>query len=184
MMKTRCIRVVLILFAGSFLFGCSRQTAEEKGKELATSKIDLVKGVGEALKEKGSQAAESLAQGTGKVLQGAGDGFDNAFEWKLTNAPGMGGAGLSVPRVGKAASAASEGNAIDVYVVAQREAVGLLSMTAFDAKHREVARMSNELKIGANSSRYETLVLDARVPLNSIREVTFDFAPGVTQSLH
>lgn len=181
-MQIRCVHVVLMLLAGSLLFGCSRQTAEEKGKEMATAKIDLVKGVGEALKEKGSQAAESLAQGTGKVLQGAGDGFDNAFEWKLANAPGMGSAGLSVPRVGKAASHASEGNAIDVYVVAEREAVGMLSMTAYDAKHREVARMSKELKVGARSSTYETLVLDERVPVSSIREVTFDFAPGATKS--
>lgn len=181
-MQIRYVHVVLALLAGAFLLGCSRQTAEEKGKELATAKIDLVKGVGEALKEKGSQAAESLAQGTGKVLQGAGDGFDKAFEWKLTHGSGMVTAGLTVPRVGKAASRASEGNAIDVYVVAEREAVGTLSMIAFDARHREMARTSKELKIGTNSSSYETLVLDERAPVDTIREVAFDFVPGAIKA--
>lgn len=181
-MRFRNSHVVLMLLAGSFLLGCSRQTAEEKGKELATEKIDLVKGVGEALKEKGAQAAESLAHGTGNVLQGAGDGFDKAFEWKLTSGSGLGRAGLSVPRVSKAASHVSNGSAIDVYVVAEREAVGTLSLTAYDVKHREVARTGVALKITTNSGSYETMVLDERVPVNTIREIAFDFMPGVIKS--
>ena len=177
-MRVGNLGVVALLLAGALLLGCSRQTAEEKGKELATEKIDLVKGVGEALKEKGAQAAESLAQGTGSVLQGAGDGFEKAFEWKLTSGPGLEQAGLSVPRVSKPASPASDRNAIDVYVVAQREAVGALSMIAYDIKHREIARTSKDLKTSANSGNYETVTFDERAPLGAIREVAFDFVPG------
>lgn len=49
---------------------CSRQTAEEKGKEPATEKIDMAKGIGDVLQEKGTAAAESVTSGMGKVLHG------------------------------------------------------------------------------------------------------------------
>jgi hypothetical protein len=67
--STGSIMAVAVLLAA--LTGCSKQTAEEKGAALATEKIDLVKGVGSALEEKGAQAAESLTSGLGKVDQQA-----------------------------------------------------------------------------------------------------------------
>ena len=71
--STGSIMAVAVLLAA--LTGCSKQTAEEKGAALATEKIDLVKGVGSALEEKGAQAAESLTSGLGKVVQGVEKGI-------------------------------------------------------------------------------------------------------------
>ncbi len=181
-MHRRILYLLLACLVAFVLPACSRQTAEEKGKEMATEKIDLVKGVGEALKEKGSQAAESVAHGTGGVLQGVGEGFGKAFEWKLTNAPGMEQAGLTVSRVGRKPTTDGKGNGISVYVVATRDAAGTLSMVAYDSGKRETARIRTELEIKADDGRYETLVLDERTPLNTIREVTFDFRPAETES--
>lgn len=49
---------------------CSSQTAEEKGKELATSKIDVAKGIGDAMQEKGEAAGEAVTHGVGKIIKG------------------------------------------------------------------------------------------------------------------
>lgn len=159
------------------LGGCSRQSAEEKGKEMATGKIDLVKGVGDALQEKGGKAAESVAQGTGAVLQGASKGFQKTFEWKLQAGEGMGRAGLNVSRVQQGGPGEAGGKAVDAYLVANRDLAGDLSVIAYDALHREVARTRAEVRMKSGEGRYETLVLDARTPVEQIAELSFDFQP-------
>lgn len=169
---------LMIVFAAISFSGCSRQTAEEKGKALATEKIDMVKGIGEALKEKGGQAAESVAQGTGGVFQGVGEGFDKAFEWKLNNGTGMEKVGLTVTRIDKGSSVDGKQNGVNAYIVAKQDTAGMLSMIAYDSAKREMARASVTMQIRANQGRYESLVLDERTPVKSIREVTFDFEPG------
>ena len=173
-------RLFLMLLVVGTLLGCSKQTAEEKGKELATEKIDLVKGVGEALKDKGGQAAESVAHGTGEVWQGMEKGFNNAFDWKLTNGPAMTAAGLAVSRVQQASASTDAGNKVDAYLTAARDAEAVLTMVAYDARKREMARTRIKLKIGAGEGRYETFVLDERTPVKSIREVSFDLLPAAS----
>jgi hypothetical protein len=176
---SRCFSwIVLPVALAVALSACSKQTAEEKGKELATEKIDLVKGVGEALKDKGGQAAESVAHGTGEVLQGMEKGFSNAFDWKLTNGPGMTAAGLAISRVQPASSSVGAGNKVDTYVTAARDSEGALLMIAYDARKREMARARINLKIAAGEGRYETFVLDERTPVKSIREVSFELLPA------
>jgi hypothetical protein len=158
---------------------CSRQTAEEKGKEMATEKIDLVKGVGDALKEKGSQAAESVAQGAGKVLQGADEGFGKAFEWQFTNGAGLEQAGLKVSRIDRATPGPDSEHSVNVYLVSNGPATGKLTMIAYDSGKRELARTHADLKLSGADGRYETLKLDERTPMKSIREVSFDFQPAM-----
>ena len=154
------------------LMSCSRQTAEEKGKALATEKIDMVKGIGDALQEKGSQAAESVTHGAGVVFQGAGKGFDKALEWNFSSGEALTKAGLSISRVQR-----NSDKGVDAYVIASSDANGVLSMVAFDAAKREVARVRLELKIDAKDARYETFTVDSRTPVAMISELTFDFEP-------
>lgn len=154
------------------LIGCSRQTAEEKGKALATEKIDMVKGIGDALQEKGSQAAESVTHGAGTVFQGAGKGFDKAFEWKFSSTEALAKAGLSISRVQRHAD-----SGVDTYLIATDAAEGTLSMVAFDVAKREVARVRLDVKIDAMDARYETFPLDGRTPVAMISELSFDFRP-------
>lgn len=169
--------VLMVCLTTIALPGCSRQTAEEKGKALATEKIDLVKGVGEALKEKGGQAAESVAEGTGDVLQGAGKGFGKAFEWKVAGGPGLAKAGLAVSRIQRGSSPASGGYAVDAYLVATSDAAGTLTMIAYDSSKRELARTRVDMKVNANDGGYQTFLVDERTPFDSIREVAVDFLP-------
>jgi hypothetical protein len=160
----------LLAMAVIALAGCSRQTAEEKGKALATEKIDMVKGVGDALQEKGSQAAESVAHGAGNVLQGAGRGIDKAKEWKFSSSEALTKAGLSISRVQNAAD-----KGVDAYLIAAGNTDGTLSMIARDVAKREVARVRIDLTMAANDARYETFALDSRTPVALISELSFDF---------
>ena len=70
------ICLMLLVTGAVSMTACSRQTAEEKGKAIATEKIDMVKGIGGALEEKGSGAAEAVASGVGNVVKGLGKGFE------------------------------------------------------------------------------------------------------------
>jgi hypothetical protein len=181
MMTIRSFTIWAVCACGLFLAtGCSRQTAEEKGKELATSKIDLVKGVGDAIKDKGGAAAESVAQGAGVLLQGAGKGLDKALEWKITLGPGMGSSGLTITRMHQASTPADGSTkSVDAYVAAKQDAQGIMLVTAFDANQNELARVRTEIKISAQDARYETLKLDDRTDVGAIRSVTVDFTPKV-----
>lgn len=173
-MRSAFPSVLLVLLIVLNLHACSRQTAEEKGKALATEKIDLVKGVGDALNEKGKQAAESVAQGAGRVVQGVDEGFGKAFEWQLSNSASMEKAGLKVFR---AEPGPESEHSVNAYIVASGAASGSLSMIAYDPVRREVARTRAGISMEAGSGRYETLFLDKRTPMRAIREIEFDFQP-------
>ncbi|MCE1241331.1 MAG: hypothetical protein LWW83_15555 [Azonexaceae bacterium] len=160
---------------------CSRQTAEEKGKEMATEKIDLIKGVGDAIKEKGGQAADSVAQGAGKVLQGADEGFGKAFEWQSSSSPSLDQAGLKVSRIDRATPGPDSEHSVNIYLVSNGPAAGKLTMIAYDSGKRELARTHADLKLASADGHYETLKLDERTPMKSIREVSFDFQPTASK---
>lgn len=53
--------------------------AEEKGRSRIEEQASNVKGMGEALKEAGKEAMESLTEGTGNVIKGANEGFDQSL---------------------------------------------------------------------------------------------------------
>lgn len=161
---------------------CSKQTAEEKGKEMATEKIDMVKGIGDALVEKGNTAAESLSHGTGKVLQGTQSGFDKAFSWKANLGAGMQQAGLDVTQLQRNTSDAAIRNRFDVYFVANQNALGTVQVIAYDQNQKELARVKHELNIQAQDARYETLALDERVPMENISAVSFEFFPKTSET--
>lgn len=177
---TRLLPLSICLLALAGAPGCSQQTAEEKGKALATEKIDLIKGVGDALTEKGKGAAQSVAQGTGSVFQGMDEGFGKAFEWRFTNGADMEKAGLKVTRVDRAGSGADSEHSVNAYLVATGAANGSLTMIAYDQDKREVARTRSPVTMEAGSGRYETLTLDSRSPMKAIREVAFDFLPDAS----
>ena len=55
------------------------QAAEEQGNLLAATKARVVKGVGEALKTDGKEAAQSVTEGSGEVVKAVGAGFDKSL---------------------------------------------------------------------------------------------------------
>jgi hypothetical protein len=62
-------------------------------------------------------------------------------------------------------------------LTATQNADGSLSMIAYDAGKRELARAKVDLAMAADEGRYETLALDSRTPSALISELVFDFRP-------
>ena len=171
-------RIALIASALFLSVACSRQTAEEKGKELVAEKAGMVKGIGDALQEKGAEAAQSVAHGAGNVLQGASTGLDEAFAWKVVSTDSMSKSGVTVSRVqhGKATDKSSK--TVDAYLIANAPVQGSLQMIVYDVAKREVGRAKVNVKMAANDARYETFELDERADLGLVREVSFDLQPA------
>lgn len=171
-------RIALLAFALLLSTACSRQTAEEKGKELVAEKAGLVKGIGDALQEKGAEAAQSVAHGAGNVLQGASTGFEDAFAWKVVSAESVGKNGLTVSRVQHGKATEKTSKTVDVYLVANAQAQGSLQMIVYDIAKREVGRAKVNVKIATNEGRYETFEFDERTDLGLVREVSFELQPA------
>ena len=181
------------------LAGCSRQSAEEKAKEMATEKVDMAKGIGDALQDKGTVAAESVATGVGKVLKGVERGFERSGR-SVVLSDGARQAGLQATKVqlvdGSSAAEAAEPagsqagsqkatqtaaqtgsartHAIDVYVLTDKDASGTLKVKVFNALDQEIGRARQAFKQGADEGRYVRIALDPQVDLQAINRVEID----------
>lgn len=181
-MKTSPLRTLVLtsmLFAFGALTACSKQSAEEKGKELATDKIDTAKGIGVAMQEKGEAASEALTSGVGKVFRGIEKGVIKSGRTVAADAS-VDAAGLKITTVQNAA-AGNEGtvHGLDAYILSTSETNGKLRVTVFDALDKEIARTSIDLKKSADEGKYHTIPLDAQLNLSAISKVAFEFKPLV-----
>jgi hypothetical protein len=159
------------------LVACSRQTAEEKGKAMATEKIDIVTGVGRALEEKGAKAGESVAGGVGTVLNGVKRGVLKSGR-TITLDPSVTTAGIKITKVQDAGRKAGEQvHALEAYVVADAAVAGTLRVTMFDAMDSEIGRISTRLIRASEEGKYEKLALSSQIDMSSISKVVFVFNP-------
>lgn len=175
------------------LAGCSRQSAEEKAKEMATEKVDMAKGIGDVLQDKGTAAAESVTTGVGKVLKGVERGFEKsgrtvalgeaarqaglqATKVQLADASAAGDGAASM--ASQADSARSQG--IEVYVLSERDLSGSLKVKVFNALDQEIGRTRLAFKQGADEGRYVRIPLDSQIDLQAISRVDIDFLPEAT----
>ena len=100
------MRRVLLMALAMSVGGClckSReeklQAAEDEGNLLVAAKARLIKGAGEAVKQEGKQAAEAVAEGTGEVVKGLGQGIEKGLkEVKVTAHADLAASGLSTTR--------------------------------------------------------------------------------------
>ncbi len=169
----RCGAACLLAAA---LCACSSKSAEEKGADMASEKIDMVTGIGNALTDKGGKAAESIASGVGTVVKGVERGALKVGR-KLNIDASLAKAGLSVTRVQDAAASGDDKHGLLAYVVASAKVQGSLRMFAYDALGREIARSSVPLTFGGDDAAYVGLQLDQHVALGDVVAVGFTFAP-------
>lgn len=163
--------------------GCSRQSAEDKAKEMATEKVGMAKGIGDVLQDKGTAAAESVTTGMGKVLKGVERGFEKSGR-SVVVGEGARQAGLQATKVqlvdGSAAveaepAGSSSAHAIEVYVLTDKDASGALKVKVFSALDQEIGRSRQAFKQGADEGRYVRIALDPRLDLQAISRVELDF---------
>lgn len=166
------------LIALSCLGGCSSKTAEEKGAELAGEKIDMAKGIGNALEKKGADASEAVTTGLGNVVHGIERGVGKSGR-KITNDESVTKAGLKITRVQNGTPSEKEpGQSLDLYVVADADARGKLRVTAFDALDNEIARSSIDITRSADDAKYERFAMDDKVKLDAITKLVVTFKPA------
>ena len=174
MLRPRSIAIAA-LSALTLLAACSRQNVEDKGLAMATEKIDLAKGVGEAVEREGESASEAVLTGMGKVFNGAADGTAKSGR-EIALEPSMRTAGLSVSAVQDTpADVEAPKNALSAYVIATGAARGQLRAHAYDASGKEIGRASVYLSRQADEARYMLVPFDEQVHLEQIRKITFQF---------
>jgi hypothetical protein len=172
----------LCLAAGMITMGaltaCNSKTAEEKGAELATEKIDMAKGIGNALEKKGEAATEAVTTGLGTVVKGFEKGVSKsgrtiAADDTVTKA------GLKVTRVQDAPRGAEEKTqGLDLYIVSDADANGKLRVLMLDVLGNEVARSTIDLKRLADEAKYQRVPLDELVSMSAISKLVISFKPG------
>lgn len=154
------------------LSGCLCASREEKLKKAedeanlaASMKARVVKGVGEALKTEGKEAAQVVAEGTGDTLKGLGAGVDKSLnQVKLTlggelGARGLGGTRASLDDANK--------HTVAVYVTMEKPYKGPLELRVYDAGDQEVGRAKVELDEKEATAKYVNFKFDEHTPLRT-----------------
>lgn len=178
---------VLVCGLALLAAGCSRQSAEDKAKEMATEKIDMAKGIGDVLQDKGTAAAESVTTGVGKVLRGVERGVEKSSRQVVLSESAQK-AGLQATKVqladagtGPASSDAAQsaaGHAIDVYLVTSHDVAGTLKVRALNALEQEIARAKLPIKQSADDGRYARIPMPEQLDVQAVSTLEIDFAPA------
>lgn len=173
--RPRPTLLLSLMTAVMLLTACSRQTAEEKGRELASDKIDMVKGVGDVLGEKGSAAAESVAGGLGKVVNGLGKGLEKSGR-AVALSPSVTEAHIQITKVQDARPTADKSeHGLEAYVLSGTNVDGQLRVKLHDLLDREIGRTQVAVKQAAEEGHYVSIPLDTQISLADIARVTFDY---------
>ncbi len=176
-MRTKLTLAAAALALAS-ITACSQKTAEEKGAELATEKLDMAKGMGDALAKKGEAAGEAVVGGLGTVVKGIEKGAVKSGR-RLASDDSVKAAGLQITKVQDAQVDPEKktSHGLDVYVVADKDAQGKLKVQVFDALDQEVGRTSVDLKRAADEGKFINVPLEEQLNLSQISKVSFQFKP-------
>jgi hypothetical protein len=164
------LRLTTLLVLTCVAAGCKSreeklQAAEDQGNTLAATKARMVKGVGEALKNEGKEAAQSVTEGTGEVVKAVGTGFDKSLgQVKFTVHADLGPKGINATRAARAEAAANQ-HAVSVYVMVDKAYTGPLELRAYDTANQEVGRAKVDLDEKSSTAKYVDFQFDPRTPL-------------------
>lgn len=141
------------------------QKSEDEANLAASMKARVVKGVGEALKTEGKDAAKVVGEGTGEALKGLGAGVDKSLnQVKLTvggelGAKGLGGTRASLDDANK--------HTVAVYVTLEKAYQGPLELRVYDAEDKEVGRAKVDLDEKEATAKYVSFKFDEHTPLRT-----------------
>jgi hypothetical protein len=141
------------------------QAAEDQGNLLVATKAKMAKGVGEALKNEGKEAAQTVTEGTGEVVKAVGAGFDKSLgQVKLSVHQELSPKGLGATRAARSTEGSST-HVITVYVTVDKPYAGPLELRAYDAANMEIGRAKVSLDEKESTARYVDFAFDPRTPL-------------------
>jgi hypothetical protein len=163
-------RLIGLLVLTSVVTGCkSREeklkAAEDEGNLLVSAKARVVKGVGEALKTEGKEAAQVVTEGSGEVVKAVGAGFDKSMsQVKLAVHQELSPKGVGATRAARQDVNAAR-HSVTVYVTVDKPYTGPLELRAYDAANQEIGRSKVELDEKESTAKYVDFQFDPRTPL-------------------
>lgn len=139
--------------------------AEDQGNLLAATKARMAKGVGEAMKKEGKEAAETVTQGVGEMVKGVGAGVEKGLlEVKLEVQGDLSAKGVTANRAARGEAGARE-HSITVYVATEKPYTGTLELRAYDEQDREAGRVQVKVEEAQATAKYLDFEFDKRTPL-------------------
>jgi hypothetical protein len=161
----RFTRIAAALVALSMVLGtgCKRKTAEERGKAAADEKAGFVKGVGDSLKDKGREAAQSMGGGVVQVWDGFKEGVEGTPVGQVRITPELEGYGAQTTRV-----QLTSGGVINAYVIAEKPFKRELRLKALDKDDREIGRARAVVDFPADHAEYVDFEFDERTPMSQV----------------
>jgi len=167
-----------VCLALAALAASSSRTIQEKGRDMATGKLDFPTGISNALQATGTEAGESVIGGAGHVVRGVERGPMRSRRGIVVD-PTLANAGLDVTTVNDlVADRGGVPLGLSAYVVSSASAKGVLHAQMFDAMNNEIGRTSVRIDRAADEAKYEALLLDPLVKRSDIRKIAFVFKPG------
>jgi hypothetical protein len=158
------------------LSACDKRTAQEKGNDLATEKLDVATGIGNALEKSGGEAGQAVATGLGKVINGVDVGINKSSGRKIAADDSIAKAGLKITKVQDSLPTEKDkAQGLELYIVADAAAKGKLKVVAFDVLDNEIARTSIDLVRAEDQGEFQKVKLDERVMLSAISKVAVSF---------
>lgn len=166
----RLSQAIIVVAVTASLLACKSreeklQSAEDQGNMLAATKAKVVEGVGKALKNEGSTAAQTLTEGTGEVVKAVGKGIDNSLEKVKLSVQ----ADLAQKGVGATRAALNDKtekrHGVTVYVTLDKPYAGPLELRAYDKEKLEIGRAKLTLDEKEPTAKYVDFAFDERTPL-------------------
>jgi hypothetical protein len=153
------------------------KAAEEEGNLLVATKAKLLKGVGEAVKKEGKEAAEVVAEGTGEVVKGLGSGFEKSLKTVTVKADAsLAPAGIAATRAARGEDGTAA-HTVTAYITFDKAFTGTLELRAYDAAEAEVGRVKVDVDEKESGAHYVDFTFDARTPLMSAPYVQLRATP-------
>lgn len=171
--------ILVLIVVTAMLSSClsseeQKQKAEAEAREKTEKQISRAKGVGEALKETGNSAMESITEGVGEVIKGANKGFDKSFvsvEMRLSD-----GAKSYFNATRTRIDTDTLGHQeIISYLTFDKECVGKLTMKLFDEDDQEVSRSVIQVDEQADEAKYVAFPFDQRTSFSLVKYGTLDY---------
>jgi len=171
----RRLSILSLAFACTFaIFSCKTkeeklQDAEEEGSFLVQKTSKLIEGAGNALKDDGATAAESVTEGTGEVIKAITSGFDESLT-KVTVELDEGLAEMvELGRAGRTGEQDDDGmETVSVYIIPNQDLKGTLTLKAFDKDGNEMGRSKYAVDVASDDAQYHDFKFDDRVPMMQI----------------
>jgi hypothetical protein len=139
----------------------------DKGQTEVQEKSAYVKGVGEALKEDGKDAAEKISEGVGEVFKGLNSGFDKSLSKVNVKISKELQEYISLGRTGKFYNDSLQQTEIVLYVIIEKDTTTNVVLKAFDDEDVELGRKSANINGKLlEDGGYISIPFDKRTPID------------------